>query len=796
MKNQLKKQHLVILILTFLSGFSDLIYELVWSRNLSLIFGSSVYAVSTILACFMVGLALGSWFIGKWTDKNTSIIKIFFYLQLAIGVFGLFSPLLFSGISNLNIFIFQSFEVAQSLKPFIRIGLSFIFLAIPTIIMGGTLPVLIKSYSGQLNRLGKDAAGIYAANTIGGAAGAFITGFFLIKTLGIQGSIYLAAFINLFLAFIVFSFQNKIKVEEVKQHKDTKNRPVYSRKIILIVLAAYSFSGFTSLSYQVYWTKILTLFFRDSIYDFAIVLSAFLSGIVIGSLACGKYVKKIRNPVFVFSVIQISIGLFSLFNLFLIHQLPYLTNHLQSMTTFYKMYGESFWTLATLIKFGYAFLVMLIPTVLFGAAFPLVTSICVQDPKSMGREIGMVNAVNTLGATLGSLLAGFLFITLFGIQISVIFTAWLNICIGLVLFAFTHFKNNKTKMVALTCSLILSLLLTSTIPAWDQFRMSTSFLEPKQEIEKALTMEYYYEDAFGITSVVEFTPWNQKYLVSNRIYTQNTSDLMGPEDHRRLGHIPLLLHENPKNVLVIGLGAGITLRGVNTHEIENVDVVEISEGVKNAAGYFYKENNNVLENPHNHFIIEDGRNFAATSKKKFDVIIADIYFPMSSGSSNMFSKEYFELLKARLNQGGMFAQWLPLHQLSIEEVKIIAKTFSTVFPNTSLWYGMTGESVPVAGLIGMDEKLSIDLDSLFQKYQNSQLQESLNESALGDPFFLLRNFIMEGNSIEQFTGNAPINTDNRPILEFMSPKLHGEHGILNQQLLDNLKEDVSPYIKK
>ncbi|MEH7253460.1 fused MFS/spermidine synthase [Neobacillus niacini] len=452
--------------------------------------------------------------------------------------------------------------------------------------------------------------------------------------------------------------------------------------------------------------------------------------------------------------------------------------------------------MTTLIKFGYAFLVMLFPTILFGATFPLVTTICVQDPKSMGREIGMVNAVNTIGATLGALLAGFLFIAAFGIQKSIMFTAWLNICIGFVLLAFIHFKNKKTKVVYLTCSLVLFLLITSMIPAWDKLRMSTSFLEPNQEIEKALTMEYYHEDAFGITSVVEFTPWTQKYLISNRIYTQNTSDLMGLEDHRRLGHIPLLLHKDPEKALVIGLGAGITLRGVSEHQLKNVDVVEIAEGVKNAAKYFSKENNHVLENPHNNFIIEDGRNYVATSKKKYDVIIADIYFPMSSGSSNMFSQEYFELLKARLNEGGLMAQWLPLHQLSMDEVKIIVNTFTSVFPNTSLWYGMTGESVPVAGLIGMDERLTIHVDSLMQKYQSPVLKKELREVALDDPFLLLNNFIMEGNSINQFVGNVPINTDNNPILEFMSPKLHGEHGEQNQLIFDSLKEDPTAYIEK
>lgn len=792
-----------ILFVSFFSGLSVLIYELVWSRYLTLIFGSSVFAVSTVLACFMVGLALGSWLIGKWVDTSKTGIQILIYLQIGIGLYGLFSPILFSITNDLNINLLRSMETTLATKQIIRLSLSFLILIFPTLLMGGTLPTIISIFNQHLNKLGKDAANVYAVNTLGGVFGAFLTGFFFIKLLGIKNTIYLAVLIDLLLAYIAFNLYKKIRksnilLEERKKIKLFGNNQAYSKKLVSFVLFAFALSGFTSLSYEVYWTKILTLFFGDSVYDFAIVLSTFLFGIGIGSYIFGKVFNKIKNSVFSLAMIEILIGLFSILCLFLIHQLPYIVNYLQSMSTMYSMYGEWYWIMATIIKFGYAFLVMLLPTILFGATFPLVSQICIKSLKTTGRGIGIVNGMNTLGATIGSLSSGFLFISLFGIQKSVILTAILNVGIGLLLISFV-LNGKKIKIYSYVSTILIVAIMITSLPSWDKLRMSTSFLEPDQEIENALSLLYYNEDAYGITSVVDFTPWNQKYLTTNRIYTQNTSDLMGLEDHRRLGHIPLLLHKQPESALVIGLGAGITLRGVSEHHLKTTDVVEISSGVKKAAAYFSEENDNVLENPDINFIIEDGRNYIATSNKKYDVIIGDILFPMSSGSSHMFSKEYFELSKERLKRGGIMAQWLPIHQLSLQEIQIISKTFKQAFSNTSIWYGMVGESVPVIGLIGADQEYSISLRSIIEKYNDPSLVKELEEIGLNSPYLLLSNYITHGNAIDQFAGDQPINQDDHPILEFMNPKLSSQYvqrGQKNLFILKELTEEISPFLSE
>jgi spermidine synthase len=606
-------------------------------------------------------------------------------------------------------------------------------------------------------------------------------------------------------AIVALIFRNFVTnpntpVQEKPRSKKSGANPEkssYSRKLIYLTLAVFGLSGFTSLAYEVYWTKILTYFFKDSIYDLTIVLTAFLTGIVIGSIVCGKFIHKSKHPVFGLALVEILIGLFSLAGLFLISRFPYFINYLQTNTVLVDRFGEGFWTAGIMIRFGYAFLVIIIPTILFGATFPLVSRICAGDLKILGREIGLLNGVNTVGATLGSITAGFFFISLLGIQNSIIGMALLNIGAGLILTAAVPLDRKKLKFLILTATLVITLVAIVLLPGWNKVRMSTSFLEPNQPIEELLSLKYYREDAYGLTSVVELVPWKRKYLTTNRLYSHNSSDMMGLEDHRRLGHIPVMLHPRPQTALVIGLGAGISLRGVSDHDLKQIDCVELSGSVIEAARFFRAENDNVIDNPKVRFIVDDGRNYISTSNKKYDVIVGDILFPMSSGSSNIFSREYFSLCQKRLQPGGLICQWLPVHQLSMAEIKIIVKTFKTVFPNTSLWYGMIGESVPVIGCIGTEGKLAIDFQELQRKLGDASLVKKLEEVNLDNPYLFLSHFIMEGSAVDDFCRDVPVNTDDRPIIEFLAPKHAVQShrlGVLNLLELNQVVEEVAPYL--
>lgn len=787
----------------FLSGMCWLVFQLVWSRYLTLIFGASVFAVTSVLTCFMLGMALGSWLIGRLADKAGSE-KLLIWLNLGIGLYGLLSPMIFAGIANLNVIIFSHTDADIFQKNSLRFLLSFLVLIAPTFAMGGAFPLMVRLLTRKIEGVGQGTSYVYWVNTLGGALGAFVTGFVLIRFFGLNTTTILAALVNLSVAGLLFVFlrtptatETPSAAEKLKEKRGKAPAPVktpsWMRPLILVV---FGISGFTGLAYEVFFTRVLTLFFRDSVYDFAIVLTTFLAGLALGSLISGKLLEKYQHPLPILAVVEGLVGLFAILSLWLMSQLPYIAGYLQSMPTLYNQYGTAYWTAVTAIKFGYAFAAMLLPTCLLGMTFPLANRIWVNNLAQLGKDVGLLNGINTLGSMLGALLAGFLFISLFGTQNSIILTALLNISLGIVLISASDASRKYAIVAGLVVTTALMLFL---VPPWDRLRMSTLILDPNQPLEESLSLLYYNEDAYGIISVADVIPLQTKVLTTNRLYSQNTSVMSGLEDHRRLGHIPLLLHPNPRNVLVVGLGAGITLRGVaEAPGLESIDCVEISEGVKKAAEYFSAENNHILENPKINYIIEDGRNFISTSPKGYDVIIADIFFPMSSGSSALFSSEHFKASRAHLKRGGLMVQWLPAHQLSMDEIKIITQTFQSVFPHTSIWYGMIGTDTPVIGLVGAEQKLEIDLANLEARYKDGSFAANLQETNLDDPYILISNFIMEGSALHKLTEGQPINTDDHPIIEFTNPLIYenfATRGSDNLLRFNELTEDVLPYLK-
>lgn len=778
----MKKDTMQILVAAWLAGIVSIIYELVWVRYLGLVLGNSVYAVGVVTACYMTGLALGDFLIGKWTEKSLKKSAAVTFMGLAMFCF--LSPLLYRMICIINNAMPAAWLKINTLKLVWRAGISFLVLLIPTAFIGGTLPVLIGFSSGHDGM-------VYTANTLGAVVGALFTGFFSIRILGLPGSVAVGG------ALIIVSFFFLKRTKSGKNISPEKGFPppkVYSTSIKRAALLVYTISGFTGMAFQVYQTRILTLFFMDSVYDFAVILTVYLSGLFIGNTLSAIWARRTQRPALILAVSQVALGICTIFSLYLITQLPYWTDGLSSQNLLYERFGDSFFIFGILLKAGFTCLLVLIPAILWGMAYPMVSKICAVDSGNGGKMAGVVLGWNTIGSAGGSLLASFLFVSILGIQHSVMVNGCMNLAAGCLLFILTQEFSCKKKIAISAAGSALVIAVLVCVPQWNRFEMSTSFLKPGQDVEGYMDIRYYKEDVHGITSVVDFFPYNETYLTTNRLYCQNTSNMMGPEDHRRLGYIPLMLHPAPKKVLVEGLGAGVTLRGVNEYGSLDIDCVEISGAVAEAAREFEEENDHVLDSRQVHLTIDDARNYLLTTDQHYDVIIADIFFPMSSGSSSMFSKEYYEACLDRLNEGGVMAQWIPLHQFSTEELAITLKTFSQVFPNTTLWFGMIGPSVPVVGIMGGKKPLDLSFDRIFSFYDGSRVHNmDLRNTALDDPYMFLSHFIKTVH-VDEFEENIPYNTDERPVLEFLNPKdsdSYRKRGVDNVQMLLEHKESIS-----
>jgi spermidine synthase len=792
----------LLYVAIFLSGLSSIIYQLVWTRYLNQLFGVSVHAVATVLTCYMLGLVAGSLFIGRLADRTKRVQRLFLSLEALIGIYGLCSPFLYAAVTELNVWTASQFAIGSDLKLAVRIALSLLFLIIPTFLMGGTFPVMVKRHNRMMAGIGKDMGAIYAVNTLGAAFGAFVTGFYLIQWFGLNQSVYLAAGLNLLVVCLLLVGASDPHSGPANAGKQAEAPALAgtgtgSKRFVWLFGTVFALSGFTSLSYEVLWTRSLTYFFRDTVYDFALVLTVFLGGIVLGSLVCSRLLHRIHKPVETFGLVQVAIGLCALISLFVIHKLPYAINHLQTMSALYTKYGDGYWLAGLSIKLAYTLLIVLVPTSLFGATYPLIGRILLQNTSQVGKQVGLLNSLNTLGAAIGSLLSGFVLLSLLGLHNSIKALALLNCGIGLTICAFAVWPRSRFPVKTAAALVIVVAVVAASVPRWDQLRMSISFLEPDQALEQAVRVLYYNENSMDMVSVVEVVPYQQKFLTTNRLYTQNTSYMGKTEDHRRLGHIPLLLHPHPDNVLVIGLGAGMTLSGVGEHPVTRIDGVEISSNVVNAARLFSDENKGILDDPRLRLHIDDGRNFIRTVKEKYDVIIGDIYFPMSSGSSSLYSTDYYRAVNDRLAPDGLFVQWLPIHQLSFPDLKIIIRSFQEEFPAASLWYGMIGDSAPVLGVLGMKKPLTIDYGRLEKRLGHSDLQESLQEMNLATPYLLLSHFIAEGDPLRELVRGAAVNTDNKPIIEFTAPRLYDRShktGLANVAHFPEITTTVFPYL--
>lgn len=768
----------LLLAATF-SGAGALVAEVIWLRYLHLIFGTSAYAIAMLMACFMLGLALGSWHVGRVADRlGLAPRALLVRIQIAIAAFMALSPLLYRAVAALAAMATRGGGESDLLEQIVRVGGSAVVLGIPTYLMGGTTPVFLKLLTPEARRAGREAGLYYAVNTMGAACGAFAAGFVLMPGIGLRSSLFLAAALNLAAAALV-RWRAPVAAPLVAPETDERKGPQRGKstakppptpqagaapggaKPALIVLA-FGVSGFVGMGYEVAFARLLTFFFRDSVYDFTIVLTAFLCGAALGSAATPLVMRRLRaGLVTQLGIVLALVGLCGLAALLILNRFPYWLNELQTNTALVRDYGESYWTAGTMIRFGYTFLVLLVPSSLCGAAFPLVTTIVIDELPSLGRRVGLLSAANALGAAGGAVASGFLLANLMGLRATIIVPAALSVLTSAALL-----RPWPARAAVLGLALLLAV-----VPAWDRLRMSSSFLDPSQALEDLLALRFYREDAYGITGVVELLPFQRRYLVTNRLYAQNNSDMMGLEDHRRLGHIPMLLHRDPRLVLAVGLGAGVTVRGIADLGPSRIDCVEIMPAVvEAAAAHFRAENDGVLERPNVRVVRKDARGYLAGATERYDVIVLDILHPMSSGSSTVFSREYYDLCRQRLAAGGIVCQWLPMHQLTMPQLRTIAATLRSVFPHVSLWYGTIGE-LAVVGCVASSEPLAPDASRLAARYGDDDLVRRLEEVNLGSAALLLSHFVAGDDAVAAMAAGARADTDDRPLIEFAAPKI-------------------------
>ena len=784
---------LIVWLIFICSGASGLIYQVIWMRQLTLVFGSTVFATSTVLTAFMGGLALGSFYFGRKIDESTqSPLRTYALLEAGIGAFCLVWPLILSVLGALYVLIHRNITSEFYTLSLIRFILTFAVILIPSTLMGGTLPVLTRFFVKRLEQLGTNIGVLYALNTFGAVIGTVAAGFFLLEAFGIRWTLGVGIAINFAVAAIALVLvprvsetedvsgqqENLVEDNEISLSTNTENREPMADSHL--ALWAIGISGFCALAYEVLWTRIMVFFLGSTTYAFATMLAAFLFGIALGSIVFARWVDRIKQPVAVFGIVQLGIGLFALILMPAFEELFGLTSTFQS-----TFGGSRFWA------FFSCFLVMCLPTFLMGASFPLVTKIYTGSERQLGRSIGNVYAVNTVGSILGAFCAGFILIPLLGIRPSIVLTVALNTGIGCLLVLKSGQRTETVTSLLqgisigvpiLNAGLAVILLLTLNQPL---FLKSAIF---KTQRPGDTLVDYNEEVDATVTTLKDDEAVYRLYVDTNQAADASRWD---SPSHRVIAHLPLLLHPRPKRALVVGFGMGLTSYSITQHGVK-VDAIELSKGVISAAQkHFTHVNGNVFESPLFNYKINDGRNHILMTRTKYDMISTGIIHPLvSAGSSNIYTADFYRLCRRILSEDGIMCQWVPLHRLPEEHYKMIVRTFIEVFPHTTLWYKYTPDFVI---LIGTPEPLRINYKNFISRAKIASISEGLAADDL-DGMSLLDSFMMGPETVRKYVGTGPVHTDNRPRLEFFRGADLAGTTTQNVKGMAEHRERVLPYL--
>lgn len=778
----------VVGLIFLFSGAIGLIYELIWTRQLTLIFGSTTMSVSTVLIALMSGLAIGSFFFGRLADREERPLRLYGILEVGIGVFALISPLLLNVLNAIHILVYRGLNGEFYSLAFIRFALSFLFLLVPSILMGGTLPVLCKLLVEKSERLGFHVGILNGLKMLGSVIGCLAVGFFLLQTLGVLQSLYLCAGINLFVAAIAFGLNRqwasntasaKDKMYSASGHIDSHSDTSEALPSLRLAVWAFAVSGFCTFAYAVLWRRVLVS--SLSVATSTTMLAVFLFGVALGSFLFAWATDRIKSRVSLFGLMQIGIGFSGVAAISAFGELHRIGSLSQS--TFYG---------GGIGAFIGCIVVMIVPTILIGGCIPVAIRIYTRDTARLGRSIGNVCAIHIIGAIAGVLCAAFIFVPLIGIRPGIVLTAVLGAIMGCAMIFSGQTENLRSRQL-LSGAATAGAILTAgfgliVLYVADEPLVLRSENNVTQGTGSAIIAHKQGVDA-DVTVLKDEKGAHQLYVGTTKV--ADTSRWDSPS-HRVISHLPSLLHPDPKRALVVGFGMGLTAYSMTQHGV-HVDAVETSKDViEEARVNFTDVNHNILSSSSFDLIVDDERNYLLMTGEKYDIISVRSLAPSPGGwNSHIYTTDFYRRCKSALDERGILCQWLPIGLFSEAHFKMALRTFLEVFPHTTLWYKYTPDFVI---LIGTSEPLKVDYKNFIDRAQIANISGALAHDDL-DGKSLLDSFMMGEDALRSYTGDGSIYTDSRPYLGLIRAKqsVGSSRSIIAG--MAKYRERVNPYLK-
>jgi spermidine synthase len=821
---------LALLVLFTCSGASGLVYEVVWLRYLTLVFGVTIYAVSTVLTAFMGGLALGGYVAGRVADRLRRPLRVYGLVEVAIGLVALLTPPAFALLHTIYRALYPSLPHNLTALSLVRFALACAILLPPAALMGATLPIVVRSSLGRSASLGTNLSLLYACNTAGGIAGAYLAGFVLIGSAGVHATTLLAATMNVVVgcgaialdwwvgggadpapwpllrrgeelpkAHLSWAAERRAVNDPASGEQSTLKgapgglptaralqRPALSTSRRLEppalrrtaqtlpqgakqeeigtltpphatrwLLAAFFVSGLASLAYQVIWTRILAIFFEATTYAFNVILCTFLLGLALGSYLVAPLINRRANWLLVAAVMEWGVAVTALLSITVISHLYQVVEALRRVPLLdHLVSGEQ---RATALM---AFATMFPTTLILGAAFPIIMKLYTASVGNgaVGRRLGRAYAANVCGAIAGSWAAGFVLIPLLGTQRSLALLAALNALVAAGLLRYAWPRGFR---VAAPAGLLLAAgaaLLTPDMYAAVFARFGDPVL--------------WYEEGLEQTVTILQGPSLRRMFLNGWHQADDSDGTV--RFHALIGHLPMLLQPETqpasgrpdRDVLVIGLGGGVTAGAASAYDGAHLDVVELSGSVIRGARFFSHVNRNVVAAPNVRYRTDDGRNYLLLTDKKYDAIMADVVQPQHAGSAALYSVEYYRLARGALTENGVMVQWLD-RRLPENQYQLLLRTFLEAFPYATAW-------VDGAFVIGSNKPYAVDRQLVARRLVG-QARDAAAQIGLADADAVLGLYTAGDAALRAYAGAGPVVSDDHPYIEYFRSLPHDDH---------------------
>ena len=770
------------------SGAAGLLYEVAWSKQLSYVLGNSLHAVATVVAAFLCGLALGARFLGVPLAHRNDGARWYALLEIGVAVLGLLSLPLLRGLDPLVGQLYRSMGGETGAFALARVVLLFVLLIPPAALMGATLPVLVGHF--EASRVGSGLARLYAINTLGAVIGSAAAGFLLLPSIGLLGTTWVAAVLNLLAALLAWRFgvpggkrvaapapPEAAPATVSVQPATTAPRGALAKAADpslqgarwLAFASLFALSGLAALVFQIAWVRLFSLVFGSSVYSFSAVLGVYLLGLALGSALVARSMRQ-GVSLAGFGRLQLGLAVLAALGLHAFSRLP------EWMFAIARGAGSS-WSSLFASEVGLTALLLLAPCALLGAVFPVATRLLQRGDG--GQAAGFAYAVNTAGTIAGSLLAGFWAVPTLGVQGTHLGATVLSAAIGAVAIGLSGARRSPRDLALMAGALAAVAALAFTAPRWDPALMSSGAFRPGQVNNLAIVASqepgagapvwrasrtervlFYREGVNGTVYVATDREGKERWMRIGGKTDASTGDM---DTQVLLGLIPAALADSGARTLVIGHGSGVTTAGVLAAGAGPTEILELEPAVMEASRLFHARGEDPLDDPRVTVILGDARTRLAHGAGRYDVIVSQPSNPWIAGINNLFTVDFYRQVRARLAPGGVFCQWMQLYEISPETFASLVASFLEVFPEAQVFAVWSSVDVMLIAA-PPDRKLSLE------RLERPAARRLLERAKIGSPRAIASHYAGRLDAMRAATRGAPLNRDDRPIVEYRAPR--------------------------